>query len=295
MPNVIANGISIEYDTFGDRPNPVLLLIMALGAQMIQWDEKFCRMLADKGLYVIRFDNRDVGLSTKFEEDGVPDTMALVKAMAQGQEVDAPYSLGDMADDAVGLLDSLGIKKAHFCGGSMGAAIVQVIGYRHPSRVLSLIPISGTTGNPDLPQAKPEAMQALGTPVPLEREAQIEHRIKVQRIMRGSGFEFNEKRAREFAAFSYDRSFYPEGRARQLAALIADGNRKSRLASISAPTLVIHGSDDPLVPVEAGQDIADGIPGARLMIIEGMGHEQVVEVWPQMADAIVEHIKKTAE
>ena len=292
MPNVIGNGITIEYETFGDSSNPVLLLIMALGAQMIQWDDKFCRMLADKGLYVIRFDNRDVGLSTKFVDGGVPDTMAMVQAMAKGQEVDAPYSLDDMADDAVGLLDSLGLKQAHFCGGSMGAAIVQVIGYRHPSRVLSLISISGTTGNPDLPQAKPEALQALGAPVPTEREALIEHRVKLQQIMRGGGFDFNEKRARDFAAVSYDRSFYPEGRARQLAAVIANGNRKPRLASISAPTLVIHGSDDPLVPVEASKDIVDGIPNAKLMIIEGMGHEQVVEVFPQMADTIAEHIKK---
>jgi len=294
MPNVAANGIRIEYDTFGDNKNPVLLLIMALGAQMIQWNEKFCQMLADKGLYVIRFDNRDVGLSTKFEEGGMPDTVALVKAMAQGQEVEAPYTLDDMADDAVGLLDALGVKEAHFCGGSMGAAIVQVIGYRHPSRVLSLIPISGTTGNPDLPQAKPEAMQALGTPVPVEREANIEHRVKLQQIMRGRRFKFDEKRAREFAAQSYDRSFYPEGRARQLAALTANGNRKPRLASINAPTLVIHGADDPLVPVEASKDIADGIPGTRLMMIEGMGHEQAVELWPQIVDAIFEHIKKTA-
>ena len=151
MPNTTANGIQIEYETFGDRHSPPILLIMGLSAQMIGWEEEFCKRLVEKGLFVIRFDNRDVGLSTKFEEAGIPDIVAAM----QGQEFQAAYSLDDMADDAVGLLDALGIEKAHICGVSMGGMITQVIGYRHPSRVLSLIPIMGTTGNPALPRAKP--------------------------------------------------------------------------------------------------------------------------------------------
>lgn len=292
MPNVTANGIQIEYDTFGDKSSPPLLLIMGLGAQMIHWDEEFCKQLADKGLYVIRFDNRDVGLSTKFEEAGIPNIMEIMAAMAQGQEVESPYSLNDMADDAIGLLDALGIEKAHVCGASMGAMITQVVGYRHPARVLSLIPIMGTTGNPDLPPAKPEAMEVLTTPAPQEREANIERTVKNGPVLGGSGFPFDEKRARDFAARAYDRAFYPQGQARQMAAVVASGNRKPLLAGITAPTLVIHGSEDPLVPVEGGLDTADGIPGAEMLIIEGMGHERPVGAWPQIIEAIAGHVAK---
>jgi pimeloyl-ACP methyl ester carboxylesterase len=293
MPNITANGIQIEYDTFGDKSSPPLLLIMGWGVQMIGWDEEFCKQLADKGLYVIRFDNRDVGLSTKFEEAGIPDIMELMAAVAQGQEVESPYSLNDMADDAVGLLAALGLEKAHVCGMSMGARITQVIGYRHPARVLSLIPIMGTTGNPDLPPAKPEAMEVLATPAPQEREAYIEHTVKTGPVLGGSGFPFDEKRARDFAARTYDRAFYPQGQTRQMAAIVAGGNRKPLLAGVTAPTLVIHGSEDPLVPLEGGLDTADGIPGAEMLIIEGMGHGLLpVGAWPQIIEAIAGHIAK---
>ena len=167
MPNTTANGIRIEYETFGQRSSPALLLIMGLSAQMIGWEEEFCRQLAEKGLFVIRFDNRDVGLSTKFEEAGIPDILAAM----EGKEFQAPYTLDDMADDAVGLLDALSIERAHICGVSMGAMITQVIGYRHPSRVLSLIPIMGTTGRRGLPPPRPEAMEMLVTLPPKERES----------------------------------------------------------------------------------------------------------------------------
>ncbi len=292
MPSITANGIQIEYDTFGDKSSPPLLLIMGLGAQMIHWDEEFCKQLADKGLYVIRFDNRDVGLSTKFEEAGIPNIMELMAAMAQGQEVESPYTLNDMADDAVGLLDALGLEKAHVCGASMGAMITQVIGYRHPARVLSLIPIMGSTGNPELPPAKPEAMEVLTTPAPQERQAYIEHTVKTGPVLGGSGFPFDEKRARDFAARAYDRAFYPQGTARQMAAVMATGNRKPLLAGVTAPTLVIHGSEDPLVPLEGGLDTADGIPGAEMLIIEGMGHGLAVGAWPQIIEAIAGHTAK---
>lgn len=291
MPNVTANGIQIEYDTFGDSSSPPLLLIMGLGMQMIAWDEDFCNKFVEKGLYVIRFDNRDIGLSAKFEEAGVPDVMAALTAFLQGQEVAAPYNLDDMTDDAVGLLDALGIEKAHICGASMGAAITQTIGYRHPSRVLSLITIMGSTGNPELPQAKPEAMELLLTPAPEEREAYIEHSVRNSKILWGS-FNFDEEYSRQRAAHAYDRSFYPQGVARQLVAIMAHGNRKPHLASVTVPTLVIHGAEDPLVPVEGGKDTAEAIPGAEILIIDGMGHSLPKDAWPQIVDAIAKHTSK---
>jgi pimeloyl-ACP methyl ester carboxylesterase len=288
MPSTTANGIQIEYETFGESLSPPLLLIMGLSAQMIGWEKEFCQRLVEKGLFVIRFDNRDVGLSTKFEEAGIPDIMAAMR----GRELQTAYGLDDMADDAVGLLDALGIKKAHICGASMGAMITQVIGYRHPSRVLSLIPIMGTTGNPVLPRAKPEAFEMLVTPTPEEREAYIEHSVIMWKVFWGS-LPFDEEIVRKRAADSYDRAFYPPGIPRQHAAIISNGNRRSRLASISAPTLVIHGSEDPLLPVEHGKDTVEAIPGAEMLVIDGMGHCLPKVVWPQIVDAIVNHTSKT--
>jgi len=290
MPNVKANGIQIEYETFGDKSSPPILLIMGLGRQMVAWNDDFCQRLVDKGLYIVRFDNRDVGLSTKFEEAGVPDARAAVAASMQGQEIDAPYSLDDMADDAVGLLDALGIDRAHICGASMGAGITQTIGFRHPARVLSLTSIMGSTGNPDLPQAKPEAMALLVAPAPEGREANIETAVKRTRVLWGS-LPFDEEDMRLRAELEYDRAFYPQGVTRQMIAVLAHGNRKPRLKTITAPTLVIHGAEDPLVPVEGGRDTAEAIPGAKLMIIDGMGHCLPRVIWPRVIDAITDHIK----
>jgi pimeloyl-ACP methyl ester carboxylesterase len=293
MAKANANGIEIEYDTFGNPSFPPLLLINGLAQQMINYDEEFCNLLVDKDLYVIRFDNRDVGLSTKFEEAGIPDVMAAMTARAQGKKVQSFYSLDDMADDAIGLMEELSIKKAHIFGMSMGADILQVIGYRHPARVLSLIQIMGTTRNPDLPLPKPEAMQFILTPAPTEREAFIEHSIKMWKVLNAS-FPFDEAYSRKRVAESYDRAFYPQGAARQLMAIIAYGNRKSRLASITAPTLVIHGVEDPLVPVEGGKDTAEAIPGAKLLLIDKMGHSLPKEAWPQIVEAIAAHTRKAA-
>ncbi|MBI4763888.1 MAG: alpha/beta hydrolase [Deltaproteobacteria bacterium] len=293
MPNVKANGVRIEYDTFGDLSSPPLLLIRGLGTQMTDWEEDFCNLLADQGLFVIRFDNRDVGLSQKFEEGGVPDIMAALSAVMQGLEIQAPYSLDDMADDAIGLLDALEIKKAHIFGISMGSAITQIIGYSHPSRVLSLIPVMGSTGNPDLPPAKPEAMEVLLSPAPEEREAFIEHFKRGQRVIWGS-LPFDEDDINKRAAVSYERSNYPQGVARQLVATISNGNRKPRLTSITAPTLVIHGAADPLIPFEGGRDTAEAIPGAVLLKIEGMGHCLPRAAWPQIVEAIAVLTKKAS-
>lgn len=293
MPTVDANGIQMVYETFGDRASTPLLLIMGLGGQLIIWDEQLCETLAGHGFYVIRFDNRDVGLSTKFDDAGVPDLMSVIGAQMLGQPIDTPYTLDDMADDAVGLLQAIGIEKAHICGVSMGAAIAQTIAIRHPASVLSLIPIYGTTGNPALPPPKPEAVNLLLMTTPPERKAALSHMMNIYRTITGPGFPFDEPWHEKKAAASYDRCFHPQGKVRQLAAVIAHGNRKPALARVTAPTLVIHGTDDPLVPVEGGKDTADAIAGAQLLLIEGMGHDlpSGKGAWPQIVEAMVKHMK----
>lgn len=285
MPNVTANGIQIEYDTFGASSSPALLLIMGGGSQMIYWEVEFCELLAKNGHFVIRFDNRDVGLSTKFETAGIPDIMAAMK----GEPVNTAYTLEDMADDAVGLLNALGIEKAHICGASVGGMIAQVISYRHPERVLSLTSIMSSTGNPELPQIKPDVLAEVYKPVPDGREAYIEHHVNMWRKLWSLGFPFDEKRLRALVAESYNRSYYPQGMTRQSVAVIIHGYRKSSLASIKVPTLVIHGDKDPFMSVEGGKEIAQLIPGAKLMIIDGMGHDMPKETWPKIIDAISNH------
>ncbi|MHA1884307.1 MAG: alpha/beta fold hydrolase [Promethearchaeota archaeon] len=286
MPKAKVNNIEIEYETFGNTSDKPLLLVMGLGAQMLSWDDDFCKMLIEKGFYVIRFDNRDVGLTSKCEEGGEPNLMEIFTKFQAGETIESPYSLEEMADDAVGVLDALNIEKAHICGASMGGMIVQIIAFRHSSRVLSLTSIMSTTGNPELPQATPEAMQALVTPVPPERDAYIENSIRVGKLLYGSGFPYDEEKRRKLAGILFDRCFYPPGFARQLLAIVANGNRKSKLASIKVPTLIVHGGDDPLVPVEGGKDTHEAIPGSELIIIDGMGHSLPPETWRQVTDAI---------
>jgi len=287
MPRARANGIEIEYDTFGKPTDPALLLIMGLGAQMILWDEEFCEQVAARGYHVIRFDNRDIGLSTKFDQGGMPNIMAAMSAAMMRKPVeDAPYTLRDMAADAAGLLDALHIDTAHVVGASMGGMIAQTMAINHPTRVRSLTSIMSTTGNPDLPPAKPEAAAVLITPVPEGREANIERGVSVFRAIGSPGFAFDEEGVRRRAARAYDRCFHPAGVARQLVAIIASGSRKGALGAINIPTLVIHGADDPLVPLAGGLDTAESIPGAEIVIIEGMGHDLPRAAWPRIIDAI---------
>jgi pimeloyl-ACP methyl ester carboxylesterase len=280
-----ANGIQIEYETFGDSAARPLLLIGGLADQLIHWDDALCRDLSERGHYVIRFDSRDAGLSTKFHQAGVPDFGALARG-----EKGPPYTLEDMANDAVGLLDALDIRKAHSCGASMGGMIAQTIAIRHPSRVLSLISIYSTTGNRDLPPPTPEMMERLSAPAPQEREAYIEYMVDLFKAMAGRGFAFDESWTRTITMRAYDRSFSPQGTIRQLAAIMTQTNRKRALASVTIPALVIHGTDDPVVSVEAGKDTAEAIPGARLMLIEGMGHDLPHGgAWPRIVEAIAAH------
>ena len=293
MAKIDANGIQIEYETFGEPDSPALLLIIGLGGQLTGWDEKLCQQLAQQGHHVIRFDNRDAGLSSKIEEAGVPDILQTIQAQMKDETINPPYTVEDMAADAVGLLDALGIEKAHICGMSMGGMIAQTIALNYPKRVLSLISIYSRTGDPEEPQSKPEAMEFLLTPPPEEREAYIEFRMKLFNTISGPGFPYDEEWLRKFVVKSYDRSCCPQGAARQLVAILAQKNRKPALTSLSTPTLVIHGADDPLVRVECGKNTAAAIPGAKLMIIEGMGHDLPHGgAWPQIIDAIVDHTHK---
>jgi pimeloyl-ACP methyl ester carboxylesterase len=293
MSKATANGIQIEYETFGNRSSQPLLLIIGLGGQLIFWEDALCRDLAGRGYYVIRFDNRDAGLSTKFEEAGVPNLTEIIGKIMQGEKVKPPYTLEDMADDAAGLLHALGIQRAHVCGMSMGGMIAQTLAIRHPSRVLSLISIYSTTGNPELPQPKPEVVGLLIAPPPKEREACIKHQVGVFKAFAGPGFPFDEKWTYKIMGQAYDRCFCPEGMARQLVAILAQGNRNPALASLKVPTLVIHGTQDPLVSVEGGKETAKAIPGAQLMLIDGMGHDLPHGgAWPRIVDAIAAHTLK---
>jgi pimeloyl-ACP methyl ester carboxylesterase len=293
MAQVDSNAIQIEYETFGEQDSPALLLIIGLAGQLIAWDEKLCQILAQHDHYVIRFDNRDAGLSSKIDEAGVPDIMKTIEAQMKGETINPPYTIEDMANDAVGLLDALDIEKAHICGMSMGGMIAQTIAINHPKRVLSLISIYSRTGDPEEPQPKPEAMEFLLTPPPEERDAFIECHMKLFNTISGPGFPYDQEWLRKSVANSYERSFCPQGAARQFVSMMAQKNRKPALESLSTPTLVIHGSDDPLIRVECGKSTAAAIPGAKLMIIEGMGHDLPHGgAWPQIIDAIVEHTHK---
>ena len=286
---VRANGIELVYDTFGEASAPPMLLISGLGGQMIDWDEDFCAHLAARGYWVIRFDNRDVGLSTRLDELGVPDVLSLMQAQAQGGATLAPYTLRDMAGDAAGLLDALGVESAHVVGVSMGGMIAQEMAIHHPHRVRTLTSIMSTTGNPALPTPKPEALSVLLTPAPADREGYLVYSLHTWRVLRGPGFPDETERIQERAGRSFDRGLSPAGVGRQLAAVLASGSRHEALRSVAAPALVIHGDADPLVPVEGGIDTANAIPGAELLIIEGMGHDLPLPVAARVIEAIARH------
>jgi pimeloyl-ACP methyl ester carboxylesterase len=286
MPNATGNGITIEYEEFGDRSGRPLLLIMGLGAQMILWHEEFCRQLAARGHRVIRFDNRDVGKSSWMDHLGVPDMMAVVGATLLRKPITAPYLLHDMAGDAMDLLSALGIESAHIVGASMGGMIAQSVAIEFPARTRTLTSIMSSTGNPNLPPPQPSAMSALLAPPPTNRAESIERGVTVFRAIGSPGFPFDEAEIRARAALSFDRGLNPGGVIRQMAAILASGSRTEALRSVRVPSLVIHGKDDPLVPLAGGEDTAAAIPGAELLVIDGMGHDMPRAVWPRMVDAI---------
>jgi pimeloyl-ACP methyl ester carboxylesterase len=289
MASVTANGIKIEYESAGDPSSPPLLLIMGLGGQLVAWDDPFVEELVKRGFYVIRHDNRDVGLSTWFDEAGVPDMAQVMVAAASGGTPDSPYLLRDMAADAAGLLDALGIASAHVLGVSMGGMIAQQFAIDYPSKLRSLVSIMSTTGERSVGNPHPEAMAALMAPPPTTRDEAIEASVKSWSVLGSPGFEFDEKRIRERAAVAFDRAFHPEGIARQLAAIIASGDRTTALGSVKAPTLVIHGEADPLVDPSGGKATAAAVPGASLWLIPGMGHDLPPELFSDIADRVAAH------
>ena len=287
MAQVQANGISIEYETFGNKAHETVLLIMGLGGQMTIWSTEFCEELVSRKFHVVRFDNRDIGLSTKFEKAGMPDMSAIFGALLGGKPAEAPYSLDDMAADAVGLLDALDIEAAHIVGASMGGMIAQLVATNHPSKTLSLTSIMSTTGNPALPQAKPEAMEVLMTPAPEgDIEGAIQRGIKTWKVIGSPGFPTDDALLREWVSRDVHRSLYPVGVARQMAAIVTNGDRREKLKKLTVPTVVVHGADDPLVPVEGGKDTAANIPAAELRIVPGMGHDFPLGLVQTFADAV---------
>ena len=278
------NGVEIAYETFGDPTDETMLLIMGLGVQMLGWDEQLCTALAGRGYHVVRFDNRDVGLSTKVEGGPRPDLMAAIA----GDASTASYTLEDMADDCAGLLDALGVRAAHVIGASQGGMIAQTLAIRHPERVLSLVSIMSTTGAREVGQPHPEALPALLTRPPADKEGFVDFVVAAWRVIGSPGFEADEGALRARAAASYDRGIFPDGTSRQLLAILASGDRTQALRTLDVPTTVIHGTDDILVDVSGGKATADAIPGARLELIEGMGHDLPAQLWPRFVELIVE-------
>jgi pimeloyl-ACP methyl ester carboxylesterase len=285
------NGIELCYEMFGADDAEPLLLIMGLGAQMIIWDDEFCRQLAARGFRVIRFDNRDIGESTKLSGGKRLTVTELLKLRFLGIPVTAPYKLGDMANDVLGLLDNLGIQSAHLVGASMGGMIAQELALSHPERVRSLTSIMSSTGNPKLPQPTREAAALLLRPPPTTLDEYIARFELTWKILRVGSFPLDEAKDRELAMRIYGRGLNPAGAARQLRAILASGSRKERLKSLKTPTLVIHGTVDPLIRPVAGKETAASIPGSKLMMIEGMGHALPIPMWPEIISAIADHAR----
>jgi pimeloyl-ACP methyl ester carboxylesterase len=283
-----ANGIEIEYETFGDPSKPAILLIMGLGIQMLGWHEAFCQMLVDRGYFVIRYDNRDVGLSSKIEGGPEPNVMALMG----GDYSSASYTLDDMANDATGLLDELGIDQAHVVGVSMGGMIAQTLAIKHPERVLSVTSIMSTTGNQAVGQPRQDVMMALITPAPADREGFIDFQTKMFKLIGSPDYPMQEDEFRELIGRSYDRSYYPAGFMRQLTGILASSDRTEALANVNVPTTVIHGEADPLIQVDGGEATAAAIPGAKLVKIAGMGHDLPPQLWQRFVDEIVENAER---
>jgi pimeloyl-ACP methyl ester carboxylesterase len=295
MPKAHVNGIIIEHDSFGSEDAEPMLLISGLGVQMTRWTAPFCQLLAAQRFHVIRFDNRDVGLSTHFADTPAPDLAAVTGALARGERPGVPYTLDDMADDAVGLLKALGIEQAHIVGRSMGGMIAQIVASDHPERALTLTSIMSTSGNPGLPPSSPEAMAVLMQRAPhpsQDEKGFLDHSVRAARILGSPGFPFDEVAQRAQALSEAKRAYDPAGFGRQIAAIIATGDRRARLNTIAVPTLVLHGAADPLVPLAGGEDTAANITGAELRVIEGMGHEIPPGLYESLALAIADNARR---
>lgn len=288
MPRLLANPhgpIEIEYESFGAADAPAVLLVMGLGAQMTRWNVELCELLAARGYRAIRFDNRDCGRSTHCDGLPLPD---IGGALRNGKPLVVPYTLDDMATDALGLLDALGIAQAHVVGASLGGAVAQLIAARHPARALSLTSIMSSSGNPALPPPTPAAALSLFAPLPAvrSRENIVADAIARYRAVASPDYPTADADLERMFGGEYDRAFYPQGVVRQLAAIVANGDRRPLLRTIAAPTVVLHGAADPLIQPACGEDVAANVPGAELRIVPGMGHDFPVALSEVFADAI---------
>lgn len=285
MPLITANQLQLHYESLGADDAPAILLVMGLGAQLTRWNRELCDALVARGYRVIRFDNRDCGCSTRFDAAGVPDIGGALRA---GKALTLAYTLDDMAADCIGLLDALAIARAHIVGASMGGAIAQIVAARYPERVLSLTSIMSSSGSHSLPPPEPAAALALFAPLPKERDCESIVADSMVRYFAVASPAYPSDKAwlRQMFVTEYERGFHPQGVARQLAAVIANGDRSALLATIKVPTLVLHGADDPLIPAACGRDVAEKINGAELRLINGMGHDFPLVLTDIFADAI---------
>jgi pimeloyl-ACP methyl ester carboxylesterase len=295
MDVVKTNGIELAYESFGDEAEEVMLLISGLGTQMTRWSVPFCEGLAAAGYRVIRFDNRDSGLSTHLDRCGSPDFVELAIALMAGKQPEVPYTLYDMAVDAIGLLDALSISRAHVVGRSMGGMIAQIMASEQPERVLSLTSMMSSTGNPALPQAEPEVMRMMTRPAPdpvADESGYLTYSVDFARRIAGAGSDFDGEAHRALVRDEIRRAYDPGGAARQMAAIAVSGDRRSRLATITAPTLVVHGTDDPLILPACGEDTASSIPGAEFLLMEGMGHDLPASMYGTVIEAISRNARR---
>jgi pimeloyl-ACP methyl ester carboxylesterase len=287
VARVKANGMEIEYETFGAKRDPALLLIMGLGAQLTLWPDSLCESLASRGFFVVRYDNRDVGLSTDFGAAGIPNLMEAFGKLMKGEKLDAPYLLSDMAADATGLLDALDIDRAHMVGASMGGMIAQILAATSAQRTQSMVSIMSTSGRPGLPMGKPEAVAMLSAQPPgTAREQLIAHAMKLRSVIGSPGFPADPTELRILVERNIDRRWYPQGAARQYLAVMASGPRVDLLRTVRVPTLVLHSEDDPLLPVECGRDIASLVPGAKIETWPGWGHDLPAQMVPRLVESI---------
>jgi pimeloyl-ACP methyl ester carboxylesterase len=290
MRTAEANGIELEYESFGT--GEPIILVMGIGCQLIWWRTEFCEALASQGFQVIRFDNRDMGLSTWLDDRLVPPMRVILPKAILGMHIDAPYTLRDMADDVVGLMDHLEVPWAHVVGTSMGGMIAQLVAIHHPDRTASLTSIMSTTGERRY-MGRPEALRALLGPIPRGREEVVDRTVDTFRVLSGgtASFDTDEPEIRRLAGVAFDRSFHPRGFVRQMTAILASGNRRRTLPLVKAPTLILHGDRDPLIPVSAGRATAGLIPGARFHLIRNMGHSLPKRLWPELIDWISCHAR----
>ena len=293
MPEAHNGDTTLYYETMGDPSNPTILLIMGLGAQMVAFRNEFCEIFVDAGFHIIRFDNRDVGLSSKTPGNPPALEKLLAAQWEEPAEPDVPYLLSDMANDAVAVLNAIGIEKAHLVGVSMGGMIAQMIVIDHPDRVLTLTSIMSTTGSPDAGTAKPELMMKMPLTVPSTREEAIANSVETFRLISGPHFDADDHA--EEAAMTYDRNWNPNAQGFQIAAIFSSGDRTDALGSATTPTLVIHGRLDPLVQLSGGEATASAIPNSRLVVFDDMGHDLPEVLWSDMTKEIIDHAQANAD